>query len=94
LSTSATAPAPPGLTSVFEVVPDDNAVFVLPALDRNVDRTRKVDAEVDAALPLAVVALSGDRKPEWETWVRTRPRGGEVGVVGVVGAAAKEDEDE
>ena len=76
------------------MAPDDSAAFVLPALDRNVDRTRKVDAEVDAALPLAVVALSGDRKPEWETWVRTRPRGGEVGVVGVAGAATKEDEDE
>ena len=48
---------------------------------------------MDAALPLAVAALSGDRKPEWETWDRTRPRGGEVGVVGVVDEAAKEDED-
>ena len=67
-------------------------VFVLPALDRNVDRTRKVDAEVDAALPLAVAPLSGDRKLEWETRARTRPRGGEVGVVVV--AVMKADEDE
>jgi hypothetical protein len=76
------------------VAPDDSTVFVLPALDRNVDRTRKADAEVDAALPLAVAALSGDRKPEWETWVRTRPRGGEVGVVVVADEATKEDDDE
>ena len=56
---------------------------MLPALDRNVGRTRKVDAEVDAALPLAPAPLSGDRKPEWGTRVRTRPRGVGVAVMGV-----------
>ena len=70
-------------------------MFVLPALDRSVDRTRKADADVDAALPLAVAALSGDRKPDWEAWVRTRPRGGEVVVVAAVEEEpAKADEDE
>ena len=53
------------------------------------------DTEVDATLPLAVVPLSGDRKLEWETWVCTRPRGGEVGgaVVAVVDKEPKADED-
>ena len=79
------------------MAPDDSAVVVLSALDRNVDRTRKVDAEVGAALPLAVAARSGDRKVEWETWDRTRPRGGDVVVVVVVVVEeepTKADEDE
>ena len=78
--TDAAAPAP---APVSQVAPGERAAFVLPTLDLNVARTRKVDAEVDAALPPAVAPLSGDRKPEWGTRVRTRPRGGEVGAVGV-----------
>jgi hypothetical protein len=84
----------PGLALVFEVAPDGSVVFVLPALDRSVDCTRKADAEVDAVLPLAVAARSGDRRAERETWVLPRPCGGDVvGVVAVEGGT-KVDADE
>ena len=59
--TDAAAPAP---ASVSEAAPSERAAFVLPALDRNVGRICKVNAEVDAAFPLSVAPLSGDRKPE------------------------------
>ena len=89
--TDAAAPAP---ASVSEVAPGEKAAFVLPALDRKVGRTCKADAEVDAGLPLVVVPLSGDRKPEWGTRVRTRPCGGEVGVAVVEKEPRTADEDE